>query len=160
MRELSVQKNLEELCKKNNYNSLLSYSQPLLFGLFTFNLSTSKAILTYDYKFLKITYFKYCLLKFFNKILFILKYSNKIEIEPIELKITNLMHSSLLEYNDFNPSSSFSLLFNQKLENELIENTIQNNIYLEIFFQKTLEKLKVNVLKNLNIFIFFFFRLQ
>jgi len=113
LRELSVHSNLEKIIKSQ---------QPLLFGLFTMNSSSNGGTFTYDYRFLS----------FHSSI-----------TQAIELNITNLIHSSQTEYNDFTPLSP--LTYCTRDLTQLIGKMPLYNQDLEKIFEFTLQQLKSTV---------------
>jgi len=122
MREIAVHSQLEKIFSSQSSVSNAS-KLPFLFGIFTLNSLKSSATHTYDYRFL-------------NK-------TGK-NFRGLELDITNLVHSSQVEYSDFSTLSPASALSNSP---DLVKYVAKVPSYvtdLEKYFESTLKQLKIS----------------
>jgi len=115
LREIAVHSQLEKLRFKYQRQKLAQI--PFIFGVLTQTNSTNQSTHTYDYRFLQI---------------------ERERITPLELHITNLIHSSQNEYDDFIPFS----IENSQNYNQLSGDMPLYTKELEQFVEAQLSQLK------------------
>jgi len=124
LREISVHTNLEKIIRSQQQKFDVMKEIPFLFGLFTMNSSQNGGTHTYDYRVMSI---------------------DSSITHAVDLNITNLIHSSQTEYNDFTPLSPLTYCVSSKDLTQLIGKMPLYTQDLEKFFEFTLHQLKTTV---------------